>query len=374
MSGSQRPRAYAMRKAGWLVATAVWFVAVGGAQAASDPPGPDASAIASAAGISLSCSTAKVSDIDTAWSAVDDTLCGGLRRIAAQRTLGGWVTATEVAVDALPPCPVAPLPAPVGFELEVCRITRPVAEAIVDGFLTAKYPAWWPQATKRWVTCPIQEIIDDETGSWIICRFEMNRPGDVIGGDLNLRPRTPGLVDGFAARAYTKRPRRCHIAGVRSIGKIRLTARTLTATGLFSCTRRVGPAGMAHDLEAIASRRFPKGLRPVEVVAIHGTNQAGFDDSSVFRCKVRHSGGHTTATCANRVSDWFRYAFTTIRKTAAAPVRRPAPLTGPSGGGIPLQPDLPGDQDCSDFSGPVRVLPGDPDHLDRDGDGIGCDK
>ena len=94
MSGSQRPRAYAMRKAGWLVATAVWFVAVGGAQAASDPPGPDASAIASAAGISLSCSTAKVSDIDTAWSAVDDTLCGGLRRIAAQRTLGGWVTAT----------------------------------------------------------------------------------------------------------------------------------------------------------------------------------------------------------------------------------------------------------------------------------------
>jgi hypothetical protein len=43
------------------------------------------------------------------------------------------------------------------------------------------------------------------------------------------------------------------------------------------------------------------------------------------------------------------------------------------GGGIPLQPDLPGDQNCSDFDGPVRVLPGDPDNLDRDGDGIGCE-
>jgi hypothetical protein len=40
---------------------------------------------------------------------------------------------------------------------------------------------------------------------------------------------------------------------------------------------------------------------------------------------------------------------------------------------IPLQPDLPGDQDCSDFDGPVQVLAGDPDGLDHDGDGIGCE-
>lgn len=31
------------------------------------------------------------------------------------------------------------------------------------------------------------------------------------------------------------------------------------------------------------------------------------------------------------------------------------------------------DLDCSDFSGPVRVEPGDPHRLDRDGDGIGCE-
>jgi Excalibur calcium-binding domain len=53
-------------------------------------------------------------------------------------------------------------------------------------------------------------------------------------------------------------------------------------------------------------------------------------------------------------------------------VARIAP-TPPSTGGLPLQPNLPGDQDCSDIGYPVRVLPGDPDRLDRDGDGIGCE-
>lgn len=46
---------------------------------------------------------------------------------------------------------------------------------------------------------------------------------------------------------------------------------------------------------------------------------------------------------------------------AAAGVRqlRVAPAGGP-------------DLDCSDFTGPVRVTPGDPHRLDADGDGIGC--
>lgn len=55
--------------------------------------------------------------------------------------------------------------------------------------------------------------------------------------------------------------------------------------------------------------------------------------------------------------------------TNARPV---APGDG-GGGGIPMQPDQAGDQDCSDMEGPVRVLPGDPDRLDNDGDGIGCE-
>jgi hypothetical protein len=32
-----------------------------------------------------------------------------------------------------------------------------------------------------------------------------------------------------------------------------------------------------------------------------------------------------------------------------------------------------GDLDCSDVSGPVVVLPDDPNGLDGDGDGIGCE-
>lgn len=62
-----------------------------------------------------------------------------------------------------------------------------------------------------------------------------------------------------------------------------------------------------------------------------------------------------------------------ITKSAPAPAPTPTPSPDTGGGSYPQQPDLPGDQDCSDFDTPVMVLPGDPDDLDRDGDGIGCD-
>lgn len=60
--------------------------------------------------------------------------------------------------------------------------------------------------------------------------------------------------------------------------------------------------------------------------------------------------------------------------TNVKPQPKPQPPAGGGGGSsIPLQPDRPGDQDCSDFDGPVLVLPGDPDRLDADGDGVGCE-
>lgn len=43
-----------------------------------------------------------------------------------------------------------------------------------------------------------------------------------------------------------------------------------------------------------------------------------------------------------------------------------------SGGGSGID-AAPGDLDCSDISGSIRVSPGDPDRLDRDSDGIGCE-
>jgi endonuclease YncB( thermonuclease family) len=43
------------------------------------------------------------------------------------------------------------------------------------------------------------------------------------------------------------------------------------------------------------------------------------------------------------------------------------------GANLPIAPASGPDLDCSDFSGSVRVTPGDPHRLDRDGDGIGCD-
>lgn len=41
---------------------------------------------------------------------------------------------------------------------------------------------------------------------------------------------------------------------------------------------------------------------------------------------------------------------------------------------IPAAPPYPPDVDCSDLPGPVRVTPDDPHRLDRDGDGIGCNR
>jgi hypothetical protein len=67
----------------------------------------------------------------------------------------------------------------------------------------------------------------------------------------------------------------------------------------------------------------------------------------------------------------------TITNSKPAPPAAPAPTpaTGGGGGGsgYPQQVDQAGDQDCADFDGPVQVLPGDPDDLDRDGDGVGCE-
>jgi hypothetical protein len=103
-------------------------------------------------------------------------------------------------------------------------------------------------------------------------------------------------------------------------------------------------------------------------VFLHGTNTAGFEDVARFTCNMRRSGYSYAASCQNKLGDSFRFGFKVMQK----PKPKPKP-TGGGGGGIPIQPDLPGDQNCSDFDGPVRVLPGDPDNLDRDGDGIGCE-
>lgn len=52
-----------------------------------------------------------------------------------------------------------------------------------------------------------------------------------------------------------------------------------------------------------------------------------------------------------------------------------APRGAPDRDSAAAPPQVPrrGDQDCSSLPGPVRVLPGDPDRLDGDGDGIGCE-
>jgi hypothetical protein len=67
-----------------------------------------------------------------------------------------------------------------------------------------------------------------------------------------------------------------------------------------------------------------------------------------------------------------------VRTSRAFKVPALPPKPKPSGGGggdigLPIQPHGGGDLDCSDIGHPVQVLPGDPDNLDSDGDGIGCE-
>ncbi len=57
---------------------------------------------------------------------------------------------------------------------------------------------------------------------------------------------------------------------------------------------------------------------------------------------------------------------------AAQDAVRGAAAVSSSSARLPAAPPFPPDVDCSDLPGPVRVTPSDPHHLDRDGDGIGC--
>lgn len=367
----------------WLMAVSVAALGAAGGSARAAVPSPEvAAAVITATGLSPECAAVLVSDIDPAWAVADDYRCGGAQNVVVTLTPTAWVVAARVNKNPLPDCPIVGVPSEIGFELQTCRITRPLAEQITDGYLAGRYAQWWPTAPRRWLKCPTQEIIENTDGGlgpFAICRFEMSRSdtADVLAGELTIDATVIGRIGAFSARAYTKSLRGCRIPSIRRDGKVTLTARRLSASGYFArCATLVSDAGMARDLEVRARLRYPKPLRAVEIVALHGTNQAGFDDAR-FRCTVRRVGARTTATCRNPLGDWFRHSFriTATASPRVAPVRLVSPprVSPPQSGGIPLQPDLPGDQDCSDMSGPVRVLPGDPDRLDRDGDGIGCE-
>ncbi|MCB0877428.1 MAG: thermonuclease family protein [Thermoleophilia bacterium] len=77
-------------------------------------------------------------------------------------------------------------------------------------------------------------------------------------------------------------------------------------------------------------------------------------------------------SCPNAVLDAYRGVATgPVRSTGTGGVDDAR--AGASASSLPAAPPYPPDVDCKDLPGPVRVTPDDPHHLDRDGDGIGCD-
>jgi hypothetical protein len=327
------------------------------------PAAPEVqAAMEAAAGAVFACPSGVISDFDSTWGTLDDEACGSDMRVVLHQSDGAWSRIGEI-VPMAATCQVSAVPVKVAYELGLCVVSRALGQTLTADFLSLRYEAAYPKASRRWIQCLSSTIGDDGNNS-ILCRFELLSTGRAIGGSIRVVPTAPRFVKGLVARSYSKLLRQCPALPARSDGKFRYTRRTLRVSGLFaSCRALVGRSGIARALENKARARHPRALGAATVV-LRDPSAASYLPLSVFRCKARRVGTVTTVVCSNKLGDSFRHVF------SVTPIPRPKAQVR---GGIPLQPDLPGDQDCSDFSGPVRVLPGDPDRLDADGDGIGCE-
>lgn len=348
-----------------LIALGVMLLGAAGASAAS-PPSPDLrQTLIATAGADDSCAQALVSDLGGSWATVSNEPCLGDTRTLLVNPGTGWIVRTTVPISNLSRCPLQAVPGNVGFELGVCTLTPPLGVWLVSRDLASRYGTRYTTSPRRWIACPANWIAPTAFSALGRCQFEFRVGSAAYAGSLTLRPQARGFVTDLAARGFGKVLRACPLAAPRTSGALRIANRRLWKTGFFAaCSPLRADGGIAKDVEAAALRRFPAALGAL-TVRLHGHNWAGYTARAVFRCTSTRSGATTTATCRNTLGDAIRTSFQITRRTTTTP---PPPT-----GGIPLQPDLPGDQNCDDFPGPVRVLPGDPDNLDNDGDGIGCD-
>lgn len=133
-----------------------------------------------------------------------------------------------------------------------------------------------------------------------------------------------------------------------------------------------GPLFLADDLQVIGNGVVVP-THMYKAVHVPGTGETGAfvvenDESPEvseisIEALAAHAGIDVFPTVPAELKATFSLGY--LKETAAAiPAQKPVMGVRPA----PFE-----DLDCSDFSGPVRVEPGDPHRLDRDGDGIGCE-
>jgi hypothetical protein len=210
-----------------------------------------------------------------------------------------------------------------GFAGKTLRITSANATAALTAALQQRYGQSFSAASRKWLKCPRVEIFpeSDDFAPNALCEFEFSLGNGRYRGGYTTAILVSGVLDASSelrSRAYGKALSPCRGIPRTKRGWVNgayLTGRSLRNTDFLgrgrSCRGLVGGAGMAGDIEYLATRRRP--LRHV-TVGLHGTNRLGFEDRARFPCRVRRSRNRYAVACANKLGDRFVYRFVVRRR------------------------------------------------------------
>jgi hypothetical protein len=345
--------------------------------------------LASAAGLAAQCITATVSTVDDSWavatvaSAADCPAGNGV--IVLQRVDGAWSSYTSGSADPAQPCPFDDgIPTVVQTDLRLCTAPAPKppkGESFAGALLRA-LPGWAELTSPAYSRSKFKHWINiGQTGCnaryVVLWQETLRRPKPACSSRTG---RWRSAYDGVVLTRASQ-------LDVDHMIPLAEAWRSGAATRWDSATRQrfANDTSYPHSLIAVSasSNRSKSDKDPSEWLP----PLAGFHCAYAvrwvavkYRWKLHVDPAERTAlqTILNGCP---RAAILIPTPPRAAITNNKPASTGGSGGsggsgsgsGYPVQPDQPGDQDCSDFDGPVQVLPGDPDRLDADGDGIGCE-
>jgi hypothetical protein len=205
------------------------------------------------------------------------------------------------------------------FAGKALSLTSSGATTVLSNALAAKFGGSFTHATTTWVRCPDSEIsppaVSGDTFT-ATCRFAFRTGKSLAEGATQM-----ALKSGVAAPSGTLIAvtgstdlRNCAIPSQRRgwANGVWLSNRNLMNSGTLGQGRRcawlVGPAGMAADIESDVAARAGRPLAR-EVVGLHGTNLAGFEDIATFPCAVSHRKTNYRFDCRNKLGERFVYSF-----------------------------------------------------------------
>jgi hypothetical protein len=210
-----------------------------------------------------------------------------------------------------------------GFAGKTLKVTSANATAALAAALEQRYGQSFAGSPRKWLKCPREEIFP-ETADFVanaLCEFEFSLGNGRYRGGHAQVILVSGMLDASSelhSKTYRKVLSACRGVAPTKRGWVNgayLTNRSLRSSEFLgrgsACRGLLGGAGMASDIEYLATRRRP--LKRV-TVGLHGTNRAGFQDRARFPCRVRRSGSRYSVACANKLGDRFVYRFVVRRR------------------------------------------------------------